>query len=84
MTSFEEALADWKKCSAAAIDARGHYDRVFAEATLVADGKNAEQRKAQADITAGPSWHACKVAETDAAVARARVDYLIAKASVTP
>lgn len=66
MTTFEEALAAWKKKADACLDARVKYERQFAIETLGADGKNAEQRKAQVDSACLVEWAQWKAADIEA------------------
>lgn len=84
MLTFEEALSTWNKAADEAVVAKTNHNRIHCAALLVADAKNADGRDAQATLAASGELQALKLAENRATSARLLVDYLIAKASVTP
>ena len=66
--TFEDALKRWHKAERKRIDLRVAYERTYAEAVIGADGRNAEARKAQADLTSLEALHAYENALIDARV----------------
>ena len=80
MSTLDSTLATWKAAALVALEAKLTYEAAFAAATLAADGKNAEQRKAQADGQSLGAYGAWTRAEIEAAAAWQVVLYVTASA----
>lgn len=66
MMTFEIALERWEQAERERVEAQTAYDQTYAQALILADGKSAEIRKAQAELASVEALRALGLAAAEA------------------